>query len=148
MRSKPISLAVACAIFVVSSRMIASPGQAQPMGTPQPGTQQPGQMTQARVWIENRTREEAVPITIQGSALDAPPLRVRIMNAQGTSVTDDPVNVRIVRQPRVWQYQTIVVKPEVNLGTALTDAGAAGWETTGVWLTGASGTTILLKRLK
>ena len=131
MRSNPISVAVACAIFVVSSRMIASPGQTQPMGTPQPGTQQPGQMTQARVWIENRTREEAVPITIQGSALDTP-LRVRVMNAQSPSGVDEPV----------------VVKPEVNLGTALTDAGAAGWETTGVWLTGASGTTILLKRLK
>jgi len=147
MRSNPISVAVACAIFVVSSRMIASPGQTQPMGTPQPGTQQPGQMTQARVWIENRTREEAVPITIQGSALDTP-LRVRVMNAQSPSGVDEPVVVRVVRQPSVWQYQTVVVKPEVNLGTALTDAGAAGWETTGVWLTGASGTTILLKRLK
>ena len=147
MRSKPISLAVACAIFVVSSRMLASPGQIQPMGTPQPGTAQPGQITQARVWIENRTREEAVPITIQGSALEAP-LRVRIMNAQGTSVTDDPVNVRIVRQPRVWQYQTVIVKPDVNLGTALAEAGAAGWETTGIWLAGAGGTTVLLKRLR
>ena len=147
MRSKPISVAVVCAIFVVSSRMIASPGQTQPMGTPQPGTQQPGQMTQARVWIENRTREEAVPITIQGSALDTP-LRVRVMNAQNPSGADEPVIVRIARQPRVWQYQTIIVKPEVNLGTALTDAGAAGWETTGIWLAGAGGTTILLKKLR
>jgi len=138
MRLKPMSVAVACAIFVVSSAMLASPGQT---------TQTPGQMTQARVWIQNRGRGEAVPVALQESAQDAP-LRVRIMNAQTNPLADDPVNVRIVRQPRVWQYQTVLVKPDENLATALTAVGAAGWETTGITLAGAGGTTILLKRLR
>jgi hypothetical protein len=138
MRLKPMSVAVACTIFVVSSAMLASPEQT---------TQTPGQMTQARVWIENRAREEAIPITLQDAPLEAP-LKVRVMNAQGGSGADDPVNVRIVRQPRVWQYQTVIVKPDENLATALTAVGAAGWETTGITLAGAGGTTILLKRLR
>jgi hypothetical protein len=137
MRLKPMSVAVACAIFVVSSAMLASPEQ----------TQTPGQMTQARVWIQNRGRGEAVPITLQESTLDAP-LRVHITNAQVNPLADDPVNVRIVRQPRVWQYQTVLIKPADNLATALSGPGAAGWETTGIALSGAEGTTILLKRLR
>ena len=133
MRPKPISVAVACAIFVVSSAMLASPQQT---------TQTPGQMTQARVWIENRSRDEAVPVTIQGATLDTP-LRVRV-----NSDADDPVNVRVVRQPRAWQYQTVIVKPDENLATALSAPGAAGWETTGIAFSNAAGTTILLKRLR
>ena len=143
MRLTPMSVAVVCALVVVGSSMLAAPEQ-----TLQPGqtTQQPGQMTQARVWVQNRGREEAIPITLQEATLEAP-LRVRVMNAQ-TSGTDDPVNVRIVRQPRVWQYQTVIVKPDLNLATALSEAGAAGWETTGITLSGAGGTTVLLKRMR
>jgi len=144
MRLKPISVGVACAIFVVGSAMLASPEQTQ-----QPGqvTQTPGQMTQARVWIENRGKEEAVPVTLQETTLDAP-LRVRVMNAQGNAGVDDPVYVRVVRQPRVWQYQSVLVKPGENLATALSAAGVAGWETTGIALPTAEGTTILMKRLR
>ena len=138
MRLKPMSVAVACTIFVVSSAMLASPQQT---------TQTPGQMTQARVWIENRGKGEAVPVTLQESVLDAP-IRVRVVNAQVNSGLDEPANVRIVRQPRVWQYQTVIVKPDENLATALSAAGAAGWETTGLALTSAQGTTVLLKRLR
>jgi hypothetical protein len=134
MRVKPISVAAACAIFVVSSAMLASPQQT---------TQTPGQMTQARVWIENRSPDEAVPVTIQGATLDAP-LRVRVMN----SGADAPLDVRAVQQPRVWQYQTVIVKPDENLATALSAPGAAGWETTGIAFSNAAGTTILLKRLR
>jgi hypothetical protein len=144
MRLKPMSVAVACAIFVVSSAMLASPERTQ---TPGQVTQTPGQMTQARVWIQNRSRGEAVPVTLQESALDAP-LSVRVTNAQGNSGVDDPVYVRVVRQPRVWLYQTVTVKPDENLATALSAAGVAGWETTGIALPAAEGTTILMKRLR
>jgi hypothetical protein len=40
------------------------------------------------------------------------------------------------------------VKPDENLAAALATAGAAGWETTGVALASAQGTTVLLKRLR
>jgi len=144
MRLTPMSVAVVCALVVVGSSMLAAPEQ-----TLQPGqtTQQPGQMTQARVWVQNRGREEAIPITLQEATLETP-LRVRVMNAQGISGADDPVNVRVVRPPRVWQYQTVIVKPDLNLATALSEAGAAGWETTGITLSGAGGTTVLLKRMR
>jgi len=42
-------------------------------------TSQPGQPTQGRVWIENRGDMEAVPVTIQNMATEAPPLRVQVM---------------------------------------------------------------------
>jgi hypothetical protein len=143
MHMKTAFAASAFALATGASAMLAAPGQTQ-----QPGqvTQQPGQMTQARVWIQNRGRGEAMPVTLHESALDAP-LRVRVMNAQ-TSGNDDPANVRIVRQPRVWLYQTVTVKPDENLATALSEAGVAGWETTGIALTSPDGTTILLKRLR
>ena len=141
---KKTAVAAAFALATGASAMLAAPEQsAQPGQT----TQQPGQMTQARVWVENRSRGEAVPISLQEAPLEAP-LRVRVMNAQGPSGADDPVNVRVVRPPRVWQYQTVIVKPDVNLATALSEAGAAGWETTGIALSSATGTTVLLKRLR
>jgi hypothetical protein len=70
------------------------------------------------------------------------------MNAQVNPLADDPVNVRIARQPRVWQYQTVIVKADENLATALSAPGAAGWETTGIAFSNAAATTILLKRLR
>ena len=56
MRLKPMSVAVVCAIVVVSSAMLASPEQT---------TQTPGQMTQARVWVENRGPHEALPVDLR-----------------------------------------------------------------------------------
>jgi hypothetical protein len=111
-------------------------------------TQYPGQMTQARVWIQNRGRVEAIPISLQEASLDAP-LRVRVVNAQAPPTADEPVNVRLVRQPQAWQYEAVNIKAGENIGTALSEHGAAGWETTGVaFRTADGGTTILLKRLR
>jgi hypothetical protein len=131
------ALASALVLAAGASAMLAAPGQ----------TQQPGQMTQARVWIENRGHAEALPVDLQESSLRVP-LNVRVMNGEGP-YSADPVNVRVVRQPRVWLYQTVVVKRDQNLATALSALGGAGWETTGIALEGTDGTTtLLLKRLR
>ena len=93
---KPLSVGVACAIVLISSTMLASPEQ----------TQQPGQMTQARVWIENRSRSEAVPVDLRDVNLDHP-LRVQIINGETQYGSVNPVQVRLVRS--LWEYQTVTL---------------------------------------
>ncbi len=81
MNLKP-SVAVFVGVLIVGSAgMLAAPGQ----------TQQPGQMTQARVLVLNRGRNEAIPVELRDANLDNP-LRVRIMNG-------DPGMARATRLP-------------------------------------------------
>ena len=142
MPQKLMSVAVVCAIVVVSSRMLATPGQTQPFGTPQPGTQQPGQMTQARVFIENRGKPEAVPVDLRDVNIDRP-LRVQIINADPDYGQTNPVNVRPIRS--LWEYQTVVVAPGEDLALRLNTLGQSGWEAMAVVAQGQR-TTIVLKR--
>lgn len=129
-----------CTLALAAGRsaMLAAPGQ----------TQTPGQMTQARVWIENRGRQEALPVSLQEVAPDTPPMRVRVINGVTPSGSDDPVNVHVVRQPAIWQYQSVTIKGGEDMAAALSASGAAGWEATGVAVTNADGTTLLMKRLR
>ena len=122
---QPISVAVACALVVVSSTMLASPGQ----------TQQPGQMTQGHVQIDNRGRNEAIPVEL---SLDQP-LRVQVVNGETTG----PVLVRAARLS--WEYQTVTIPSAEDMATRLNALGTSGWETTGI-VAQAEPTTILLKR--
>jgi hypothetical protein len=138
MRIPLLVAACTAALAAGHSAMVAAP--AQPTQT----TQQPGQMTEARVTVQNHGRGQAVPISLQEIAVDTP-LRVRVVNGQLSPGADEPVNVRVVRPP-AWQYQTVEVPADVNLATALTAAGAAGWETTGITSTRAGAMTVLLKR--
>ena len=96
MRLKPIVSALACVFVVGGTAMLAAPDQ----------TPQPGQMTQARVWIQNRGRGEAVPISLQEATLDTP-LRVRIVNTRNPT-TDEAVHARLVQQS--CDYHAITVK--------------------------------------
>jgi hypothetical protein len=134
MRLKPMSIAVVCAIVVVSSAMLASPEQT---------TQTPGQMTQARVWVENRGPNEALPVDLRDVNLDHP-LRVQVVNSEPQYGSTSPVQVRPVRQP--WDYRTILVVPTDDLSAKLNTLGAEGWETTGIVFVKVEGTTVLLKR--
>jgi hypothetical protein len=134
MRLKPMSLAVVCAIVVVSSAMLASPEQT---------TQTPGQMTQARVWVENRGPNEALPVDLRDVNLDHP-LRVQVVNSEPQYGSTSPVQVRPVRQP--WDYRTILVVPTDDLSAKLNTLGGEGWETTGIVFVKVEGTTVLLKR--
>ena len=127
MSVQPISVAVACALVIISSTMLASPGQT---------TQQPGQMTQGHVQIDNRGRNEAIPVDLN---LDAP-LRVQIVNGETTG----PVLIRAVRPS--WEYLTVTVPTAEDPATRLNALGVSGWETTGIAVAQAEGTRLLLKR--
>jgi hypothetical protein len=122
---KPIPIAVAGALVVVSSTMLASPGQT---------TQQPGQMTQGHVQIDNRGANEAIPVEL---AVDRP-LRVQVVNDETTG----PVVVRVAR---LWEYQTVIIPSAEDPATRLNALGA-GWEATGIAIGQAGGARLLLKR--
>lgn len=129
--------ASALALAIGAAVMLAAPAQLQ-----QPGqtTQQPGQMTEAHVWIDNHGRGQAVPVELSDEKLDHA-LRVQIVNGELTN----PLPVRSVRP--VWEYQTITFAPgAADMAPRLNPLGAAGWETTGIMLANAQGTTLLLKR--
>jgi hypothetical protein len=133
MRLKPMSVAVVCAIVVVSSVMLASPEQ----------TRTPGQMTEAHVWVENRGPNEALPVDLRNVNLDHP-LRVQVINSEPQYGSTSPVQVRSVRL--LWDYRTITVLPAEDLAARLNALGAEGWDTTGIVFVKVEGTTVLLKR--
>lgn len=124
---------IACAFVLAGTSILAAPEQ----------TAQPGQMTQARVTIQNRGRGEAVPISLQEATLDTP-LRVRVVNMQDPKINDEAIHARLVQQS--WDYHTIFVKDGQDPVAALIGPGVAGWEATGVAFVKPDGVTLLLKR--
>jgi hypothetical protein len=105
-------------------------------------TAQPGQPTQARVWIENRDQSEAVPVSIIRSHAPVP-----VQVAGPSVVTTGPeslVTARVARQ--VWEYREVKVAAGQDLVGALTTAGQDGWEATGIALQSAGQTMIIVKR--
>jgi len=57
MKKTTVAIVTFFAIAGAGSAMLAAPGQ---------GTARPGEMLPARVWVENRNRNEALPVTIEG----------------------------------------------------------------------------------
>ena len=132
MRLNPIAGAFVSVLVVAGTAMLAAPAQ---------NTLQPGQITQARVWVQNRGRGEAVPVDLREANLDNP-LRVRIVN--GEPAQGAPIMVRVVVP--LWDYRSVTLSPTQNTAQALSGEGASGWETTGIVFASAEGTTFLLKR--
>ena len=125
---------VACLLILGAAAAVATSAQ--------DGTLQPGQPTQARVWIQNQGQEEAVPVRIETTAQ---PLRVDLTTiptvtiAAGTSLL-----TRAARQP--WEYRAVRIAAGQNLDNVLNAAGADGWEATGTAITDQSGTIVIMKR--
>jgi hypothetical protein len=136
MRADTLARAVAFALIVAGTSILAAPAQT---------TAQPGQMTQAHVWVQNRGRSEAIPVDVREVNLDAP-LRVQVTNGDPQYAASNPVQVREVR--RVWDYETILIPADAqaNMASLLNSRGANGWETTGIASVNADGTILLLKR--
>jgi len=114
-----------CTVLVVGTAMLAAPGQAR-QDSPSPGTERPGQATRGQVWIENRGRNESIPI-----------------------VATSPIPVVIQNQVRQWEYQTLSVAPNISameLTKLLTANGNAGWETAGVQVMSGPNTLLVMKR--
>ena len=133
MRVETIARAFAFVLIVAGTSILAAPSQ----------TAQPGQMTQARVWVQNRGRAEAVSVDLREANLDSP-LKVQIMNADPQYPRTSAVNARLVQQS--WDYHTIMLKDGQDPLAALIGPGAAGWETTGITFVKPDGVTLLLKR--
>ncbi len=127
------SKSIACAFVLVGTSILAAPEQ----------TAQPGQMTQPNVFVQNRGKAEAVPVSLREAPLDTP-LRVRVVNMQDPKIADEAIHARLVQQS--WDYHTIVVKDGQDPVVALIGPGAQGWETTGVTFVKPDGVMLLLKR--
>src|SRR3954468_22333715 len=69
-------------------------------------TSYPGQMTEARVWVQNRGRSDAVAVDLRDVNLDHA-LRVHIANGEGTDPGGVPLQTRAARQ--TWEYDSLIV---------------------------------------
>ena len=94
-------------------------------------TRTPGEPTQARVWIENRAPNEAVPVTIERFG-STPSVRLSSVDA---SVV---LAARAVRQR--WEYRIAQLD-----ASSLEVAGNDGWEAVGV-VPSSGKASVLLKR--
>jgi beta-galactosidase GanA len=137
MRLKSTAAAVVGTLIVMSFALTASRG-------PQV-TRTPGQMTEAHVWIENRGREEAIPVDVRDIHVDRP-IRVHVVNGEAQYGTTNPAQVRVVRP--AWEYRTVNILPTDDAAAKLNPLGLAGWETAGTVFASAEGTTVLLKRTR
>jgi len=111
------------------------------VATSAPEQTYPGQATQARVWVQNQGRQEAVPVDLRDVNTDSP-LRVQVVNGEGRVAT--AALVRLGRQQ--WDYLSVTVSGGPDAATLLNARGAEGWETTGIAWSRPDGTTLLLKR--
>src|ERR1700694_3529800 len=113
-----VAIIALCAVAVAGSAILAAPGQ---------GTARPSDMTPARVWVENRSKSEALPVTIEGLDDFAKPLRVEAIGVPAVSITPTTVvQAKVVRQP--WDHRTVTVAAGQDVGVALMQAGGDGWE--------------------
>src|SRR5437867_10109259 len=103
MRTAAMSL-LAGALVAVGTTMRAAPDQIRP-----------GEMTEAKVWIQNRTRADAVPVNLSVADIETP-LRVLVSNAEANPHTvrvSGPVRTQTMRQE--WEYETVVIIPDSSL---------------------------------
>lgn len=104
-----------------------------------PGTLERPGMSPARIWINNKTREEAIPVNIvAGDPKEPLPVVVK----GGVSVTGQ---VGVARQP--WEYRSVEVS-EQDPSRALNVYGNDGWEAVGTVSQQGAKVIVLLKRPK
>jgi hypothetical protein len=103
-------------------------------------TSRPGDMTDARVWVQNRTPADAVAVSVT-DVTSKRPVSVHVTNGDAGDTL--VVQSRAARQ--LWDYETITAS-RTELAAALSARGAAGWEAVGVLSSTAEESTILLKR--
>ena len=133
MRTAFVTAALAAAAITGAGAILAAPAQ-----------DRPGQISQARVFVENHGRGEAVPVIVHEVATPGP-IAVQVTGTPAVSIVPATVvQTRAVRQQ--WEYRTLDVAREPDAAAALSKAGADGWETTGLQLSDRAGAPIVLKR--
>jgi hypothetical protein len=123
----PIASATA-AVLLAGSAMIAAPQK------------YPGQPTDARVWIENRTKTEAIAVSLQDVTPDAQ------VNVRVQSLPPVQISSGIERKRQQWEYKTILIRPGQDIASELNRAGADNWEVAGSQPQNNSGMLFVLKR--
>jgi hypothetical protein len=109
-----------------------------------PGQTYPGQPTRANVWIENRSKSEAVPVVIQNGEGDAP-LRVQLIGLPTVALSPATVvQSRAIRQ--TWEYKEVTAPSVQRAIVALNAAGLEGWEPIASPVPTPDGMSWLLKR--
>lgn len=143
MRNSFISLTVALGVLAGSAALLAARQQASPGMSP------------ARFWINNRTREEAIPVSIANVDPGAPPVPVVVNGLALVDFTDRakatlydvhvrPQTVELAHQR--WEYRELAFAPGDDRVAALNRAGTDGWEATGMTAQPDGRSTVLLKR--
>jgi hypothetical protein len=131
-------------VLLVCSSLIATIALLRASGVQQ-STPYPGQPTQSSVRIQNHGTAEAVPVSVEGMAKDAQPLRVQLSGTlPAVTIRDGSVTARAVRQ--TWEYDVITVSSGQVPTTMLNAAGAEGWESAGIALPVQGGTVLVMKR--
>ena len=104
----------------------------------------PGQPTQGKVWIENRGRREAVPVSLEDAGMETT-LRVQVTGTATVAITAPTVfDTKHARQP--WEYERIAMLPDDDPRPELNRLGREGWEATTQWITARGQLTIVLRR--
>jgi hypothetical protein len=107
-----------------------------------PGQDRPGQMTQARVFIENRGVGQAIPVSLEGESLSAP-IRVQVTGSPAVTIGGSiALPTRAVRQN--WEYQAVRVPAGQDVAAALLPLGRDGWELTSAQMSANDSTTLLM----
>jgi hypothetical protein len=99
-------------------------------------TPRPGDMTQAHVWVENRSSNEAIPVVVERMVEP----RVHVASVDASIV----LPTRAARQG--WEYRSIALGTRADPAIDLERPGNEGWEAVGILQSGPAGTTVLLKR--
>src|SRR6185295_12100951 len=96
---KPFAIASSgCLVLSLCAATLAAP----------PQQDRPGIVLQPRVIVENRGRNEAIPVVVQEWATGERPVTVQIAGTPTMAVSPDSVvQARLVAQP--WAYRTIRV---------------------------------------
>lgn len=132
---RALAIAAVGVIITAGGAMLAAPA-----GSSQ---DRPGQISQARVFVENHERNEAIPVVLQ-EVTTPTPLGVQVIGTPTVAVSPATVvQARLVRQP--WEYRTIRIAAGQDATGALAAAGAEGWEATGIQ-PDSSGVLVVLKR--
>src|SRR5262245_15396094 len=125
---------VSLSALVAGSRMLAAPGQA---------TARPGDPTQARVFIENRSSSEAIPVTLENFG-DAKPLKVDVWGTPTVTVAPT-TTVRVAATRQLWEYRLLTLPGGPDAESALRQAGNENWEAVSMQQ-GPGGLVVLMKR--
>ena len=121
------------ALAALGSRPVATPAQTYP-----------GQPTQARVFVENHGAHDAVPVTVEGVAGDAP-IKTHIVGTPAVSIAS-PAIFEMRRARQAWEYHRVTTPPDEDPTLELNRLGRDGWELTTQYVTPRGSIVAIVKR--